>query len=127
MKYWIDGVQQEVLIKLHLTTNDAVILRYIRDLFSSGKCKVLMQKSKAYYYIDTKVLLGELPILRIKLDTLHRRLTFYTKKHIFIRIELRIPVQDDKTPLHKYNRVFYYRYQRNAEEALFHHVVSTTT
>jgi hypothetical protein len=125
LKYWIDGVQQEQLTRLKLTIYDAVVLRYLRDLFANPeklhKIRIQMKDGqyKTFYRIDRNKLLSEIPLLSWKDDTLKRRIQLYTKKNILTKKEikeyLKVPTAD-----HTYNRIFYHRFNKEAEQKLFH-------
>ena len=123
MKYWIDGVQQEILLRLNLKAHDAVILRYLRDLFANPEnihAKKFTisktEKSKAFYHVSKSALLDNLPILHWKKDTLNRRFQLYVKKGILTKKESKLYSSDPNEP---FKRILYFRFNPPAEQALF--------
>ena len=74
MKYTIHGFSQSVAIQLGMDNDDLLILRWIVDFSQSGKMNHVYKNDRMYYWIHYDSLLKDIPILRMKKDTLYRRL-----------------------------------------------------
>jgi len=91
MKYTIQGFQQDVLVKLGLDSNDALILRWFTDFYISGQMKIMQKDGKDYCWINYGKLLQDLPILNIKKQQIAKRFKKYVDiglmlhKHILIK------------------------------------------
>jgi hypothetical protein len=71
MRNTIEGFRQDYLLKLHLTTNDALVLRWLLTFFQSDKIlyKDILNKEtgeiERFYWIDFDKVKNDLPILYI--------------------------------------------------------------
>jgi len=74
MKYTIHGFSQRKAIKLGLDNDDLLILRYFIDFKDSGAMVSKVIDNKTYYWIKYETILEQLPILKLKKDSLYRRL-----------------------------------------------------
>jgi hypothetical protein len=66
MKYFIEGFLQEKLCEFELNSNDAIILRYIVDFYSTGQMKQKKIDDEFYFWVYYQNIIDELPILGIK-------------------------------------------------------------
>lgn len=74
MKYTIHGFSQNIALQLGMDNDDLLILRWIVDFSQSGKMNNVYKNNRMYYWIHYDSLLKDIPILRMKKDTLYRRL-----------------------------------------------------
>jgi hypothetical protein len=74
MKYTLYGFSQSKAIEFGLDLNDLVILRYIVDFKDSKNMKTEVVDGECYYWVKYQGILQELPILKIKKDSIYRRL-----------------------------------------------------
>ncbi len=74
MKYTIHGFNQEKLIEYELDSIDALILRYFIDFKDSGSMVSEAIEGETYYWLKYEGILKELPVLKIKKDSIYRRL-----------------------------------------------------
>lgn len=74
MKYTIHGFNQLVAINLGLDINDLLILRYFVDFKDSGSMIRERIDGEEYYWIKYEGIIKELPVLKLKKDTIYRRL-----------------------------------------------------
>lgn len=62
----IFGFNQNYLIKLNLTTDDALILKWLSNFIASGKQETISENGEIYYWVKYSKLLDDLPILKTK-------------------------------------------------------------
>lgn len=74
MKYTIHGFNQEKAVELGLDNDDLLILRYFIDFKDSGAMFSTIIKDKTFYWIKYEAILEQLPILKLKKDSVYRRL-----------------------------------------------------
>ena len=74
MKYTVNGFNQEIAIELGLDSNDLLILRWFVDFSGTQKMIKEIIAGQPYYWIKYEGVLESLPILKIKPDTLFRKL-----------------------------------------------------
>ena len=74
MKYTINGFNQEIAIQLELDSDDLLILRWFVDFAGTQKMIKEVVDGQPYYWIKYEAVLENLPILKIKSDTLFRRI-----------------------------------------------------
>lgn len=85
MKYQIHGLQQEKLISLGLTNDDALVLSVIKDMYSSASVESKVIDEERYIWINQKSLVVEqIPILGSR-DTFIRKLNKLEKLGIIKR------------------------------------------
>lgn len=74
MKYTIHGFSQQKAVELGLDNDDLLILRYFIDFKDSGAMVSTIIKDKTFYWIKYEAILDQLPILKLKKDSVYRRL-----------------------------------------------------
>jgi hypothetical protein len=74
MKYTLYGFSQNKAIEFGLDLNDLAILRYIVDFKDSKNMSTEVVDGECYYWVKYEGILKELPILKIKKDSIYRRL-----------------------------------------------------
>ncbi|NEZ46129.1 hypothetical protein FDF74_02750 [Clostridium niameyense] len=74
MKYTIHGFSQQKAIELGLDNDDLLILRYFIDFKDSGSMVSTIIKERTFYWIKYEAILEQLPILKLKKDSIYRRL-----------------------------------------------------
>ena len=82
LKYNILGFKQEKLIENNLSTEDALILRTIKDMYSSSGMEFITENNVRYMWMNYTYLLRQLPIVGSKRN-LMRRIEFYGKELFF--------------------------------------------
>lgn len=82
MRLHINGIKQDEMIKNDLTIEDTFLLSYIKKFVESGNMKELLINGSTYYWLNYTALLEELPVLRLKKDSLYRRLKKLVDKGI---------------------------------------------
>ncbi|NFD28820.1 hypothetical protein EXN57_02135 [Clostridium botulinum] len=82
MKYTIHGFNQEKAIKFGLDNDDLLILRYFIDFKDSGAMISKILKDRTFYWIKYEAILEQLPILKLKKDSVYRRLKKMCKSEI---------------------------------------------
>ena len=99
MKYTIHGLQQDKLIKLGLTNDDALILSVLRDRYSSMKMEYKIINSERYIWINYETLLHDIPILfnANNIESSKRAVLKKFKKYEYLKLIKR------KTEYSKYN------------------------
>lgn len=78
IKYTIHGFQQLKLIELKLTNDDALILKIIKDSYSSSAFEHIIHKNDKYIWINHSKLLSYIPIIGSK-STLERRIKYFSE------------------------------------------------
>lgn len=63
MKYTILGFQQQKLIEMNLDIEDALILRVLKDMYSSTKMEHIIINDDKYIWINQKYLNEQIPII----------------------------------------------------------------
>ena len=81
MKYTVLGFQQQKLIDNELTIEDALILRVIKDMYSSNRMDSIIKDNKRYIWINHKYLLEQIPIIG-SLSKLKRSLKKLSEKDL---------------------------------------------
>ncbi|MDU4951333.1 MAG: DnaD domain protein [Clostridium sp.] len=74
MKYTIHGFSQSKAVELGLDNDDLLILRYFIDFKDSGSMVSTIVDDKTFYWVKYEAILEQLPILKLKKDSLYRRL-----------------------------------------------------
>jgi len=75
MKYTVLGFSQVRLCELGLDLNDALILRWFVDFYSTGKMHKITNNGVEYVQVSYKALLADIPIIGLKShDSLKRRM-----------------------------------------------------
>lgn len=74
MKYTVNGFSQQDAIDIGLDNNDLLILRWLVDFANTKKMRREIIFGETYYWIKYSALIEDLPILKIKEDSLFRRL-----------------------------------------------------
>ncbi|NME95326.1 DnaD domain protein [Clostridium cochlearium] len=74
MKYTIHGFSQKKAVELGLDNDDLLILRYFIDFKDSGAMVSTIIKGKTFYWVKYEAILEQLPILKLKKDSVYRRL-----------------------------------------------------
>lgn len=85
LKYNILGFKQEKLIENNLSTEDALILRTIKDMYSSSGMEFITENNVRYMWMNYTYLLRQLPIVGSKRN-LMRRIEFYGKELFLLRV-----------------------------------------
>ena len=89
MKFNINGFSQEKLLEFKLDNDDSLILRWFIDFKDTGKMYSEIINEDKFYWLKYDRLIEDMPILKIKKDTLYRKLKYmaeigilkrYTKK-----------------------------------------------
>lgn len=74
MKFTINGFSQKKLVEFDLDSDDALILRYFVDFKDSSKMVCKNIEDKIYYWLKYETIKKELPVLKLKKDSIYRRL-----------------------------------------------------
>lgn len=74
MKYELLGFSQEQAVKLGLSVEDLVILRWFVDFLESGKMQEFEHKGEIYVWVNYRYLLDDMPIINCTKKTLARKL-----------------------------------------------------
>lgn len=89
MKYTIHGFSQKKAIEYELDYIDLLILRYFVDFKDTGKMSIKIENDKPFYWFKYDGFINEYPILKIKKDTVYRRMKQLVKggflKHITVK------------------------------------------
>lgn len=85
MKYSIMGFQQDKLLKNNLGVEDALILRQIKDMYSSASMEFIIDDGIKYMWINYSYLVEQIPIIGSKRN-LMRRIEYYGKELFIIRV-----------------------------------------
>ncbi len=85
MKYTILGFQQEKLIENKLDVNDALLLRAIKDMYSSASMEFISECDVKYMWINYTYLQKQVPIIGSK-RSLKRRIKNYADNLLILRI-----------------------------------------
>lgn len=81
MKYTINGLDQETVVKYGLKVADTVIIKWARDIFGLRSAFRQVKDGKPFYWLKVDQLLQDYPVLDIKKDTILRKLKSYGKDH----------------------------------------------
>jgi hypothetical protein len=66
MKYTIEGFNQQKMVEYGMDANDAIILRWFVDFYSTNKMVILRDSNgKEFRWVNYKSLIADLPILKI--------------------------------------------------------------
>lgn len=103
MKYTVLGFQQDKLIKSGLDTDDALILRTIKDMYSSASMEFIIENGEKYMWVNRTYLQKQIPIIGSK-RTLIRRLKKIEEKNLI------------KTII---------KYEKNGEKGTFSYIAPT--
>jgi len=85
LKYTVLGFQQEKLIENGLCMNDALILRTIKDMYSSASMEFKDFDGIKYVWINYTYLAKQIPIIGKK-RYLMSRIESYGKEHLLLRV-----------------------------------------
>lgn len=85
MRYTILGFQQQKLIEANLDVVDALVLRQIKDMYSTSTMEFVEEDGVRYMWINYTYLLDQLPIVGTKRN-LMRRIEKYGNELYIIRI-----------------------------------------
>lgn len=66
MKYTIEGLQQDVLVRWNLDGTDAIILRYLIDFYHSGRMHHKIHENRVFMWVYYQTIIDDLPIIGIK-------------------------------------------------------------
>ncbi len=72
MKYTILGFQQQKLIDEGLDATDALILRTIKDMYSSASMEFIIENEKTYMWLNQKYFISQIPIAGSRRTVLRR-------------------------------------------------------
>lgn len=89
MKFTINGISQSRAIEMKLDYTDILILAYIRDFRESGKMIKRIEEGEIYYWIKYEGILEEYPILKIKKDTLYRKMKNLVELEVLTHLTIR--------------------------------------
>ena len=84
MKYTIYGFQQAKLIENKLTNDDALILRLIKDMYSSAGMEFEDFEGIKFMWVNYTYFLNQIPIIGTKRN-LMRKIEFYGEEFLLIR------------------------------------------
>lgn len=85
MKYTIMGFQQEKLIHNNLDVTDALILRFIKDCYSSASFEFIVEDSVKYMWMNYTYFISQVPIVGTKRN-LKRRIEKYGTELLLLRL-----------------------------------------
>lgn len=85
MKYAILGFRQDMLVEKNLDATDCVILAWIKDFIASTKIEMILIDEVPYYWIYSRKLLEDLPVLHIKRRQFLRRINKYIELNLLTR------------------------------------------
>lgn len=63
MKYTILGFQQNKLIENNISVAEALVLRVVKDMYSSDRMNNIIKEDKRYIWLNHKYLLSQIPII----------------------------------------------------------------
>ncbi|MEN8907619.1 MAG: hypothetical protein ABF289_16835 [Clostridiales bacterium] len=66
MKYTIHGFQQQKLLDLKLNNDDALILKFIKDMYYSTGAETITENNHKYMWINYSFLIKQIPIIGSK-------------------------------------------------------------
>jgi len=84
MKYTILGFQQEKLIENGFKTDDALILRVIKDMYSSASMEFKDFDGTKYMWVNYSYFLKQIPIIGSK-SNLMAKIKKYSEKYLLLR------------------------------------------
>ncbi len=84
MKYTILGFQQKKLIEEGLKADDALILRTIKDMYSSASMEFKIIEDKTYMWVNYTYLHAQIPIIGTK-RTITNKIKNYVEKELIAR------------------------------------------
>ena len=73
MKYNVMGFYQPRAVELGLCSDDLLVLRWFVDYVGTDKMRTLIIDNRIYYWVNYDTVLKELPILKIKKQTLYKK------------------------------------------------------
>ena len=85
MKYTILGFQQEKLIENDLNVEDALILRMIKDMYSTSSMEFITEEHNKYMWINYTYFIEQIPIVGSKRN-LMRKIEKYSSNNLIIRL-----------------------------------------
>jgi len=84
MKYTLYGFQQSKLIENKLTNDDALILRLVKDMFSTAGMEFKDFDGTKYMWVNYTFFLNQIPIIGSKRN-LMRRIEYFGKEFLLLR------------------------------------------
>ena len=88
MKYTIMGISQAKAIEYGLDLTDIAIYAWFEGIVASNP-KTLEKDGKLYYWLNYQTLLDDMPVIKIKKDTLYRILRRLVEKGVLTHYVLR--------------------------------------
>ena len=85
MKYSIMGFQQDKLVAAELDVEDALLLRMIKDMYSSASMEFIDENGERYMWINYTYLVDQLPILGTKRNV-KRKIERYGNELYILRL-----------------------------------------
>jgi len=85
MKYAILGFQQSKLIELGLKTDDALVLRTIKDMYSSSGIEFIIENNEKYMWINYSYMIEQIPIIGTKRN-LTNKISNYERLELIKRV-----------------------------------------
>lgn len=73
MKYNVMGFYQPRAVELGLCSDDLLVLRWFVDYAGTDKMRTLIIDNRIYYWVNYETVLRELPILKVKKQTLYKK------------------------------------------------------
>ncbi|WP_257674351.1 conserved phage C-terminal domain-containing protein [Clostridium felsineum] len=89
MKYTINGFCQKKLIEFGLDAVDSLILRYFVDFKDSLKMVTKTIQGKTFYWVKYESINEELPVLKLKKDSVYRRLKNMCECEVLERVTVK--------------------------------------
>lgn len=81
MKYDIHVSQKAIIDNnFDLDLVDGAIMEFCRDFSTTSVCRFLVEDGRRYYWLSHKLICEQLPILRLKPDTMYRRMKALSEK-----------------------------------------------
>lgn len=85
MKYTILGFQQQKLMDLGLKTDDALILRTIKDMYSSAGMEFITKDNERYMWLNQKYFIQQIPIIGSR-STLLRKIENMAELGLLVKL-----------------------------------------
>jgi len=68
LKYTIEGLRQDLLVKWGLDATDAVIIRWFADFYHTSRMKPMVHEGKEYKWLRYQHVIDDLPAVGVKKD-----------------------------------------------------------
>lgn len=85
MKYTILGFQQQKLIDIGLKVDDALILRTIKDMYSSASMEFITKENERYMWLNQKYFISQIPIIGSR-STLLRKIDIMADLELLVKL-----------------------------------------